>query len=231
MFFQQRATEAEYFDHPGRTLADVEEGYRELARVNRLFHFAEPFQRLLPAELGEPACRELSILDLGAGDGSLGEKLESWADLKGWEWPVTHLDINPLALSLSKSPRRVVASALDIPFADNSFDVVIAAQMTHHLEFPQGVEQHFREAYRVARKMVVIYDLHRSLTMYALIWMTLIGLRCPNHFRADGLLSVKKGWRTREWLDLAQKAGVPGAKVWLDHGARVIMQVVKPQKP
>ncbi len=228
MLLAQRSTQPENLDLPGRTLDIVRDDYLQLARVNRIFKFAEPFQRLIPATLGEAQCQSLSVLDLGAGDCSLGDTLEMWAKGKNWNWETTHLDLSPLALSLSESKRRVVGSALALPFRDNSFDVVIAAQMTHHLEVPDGVVSHFREAYRVAKKMVVIYDLHRTLPMYMLVWGTLICLRAPKDFRDDGLLSVKKGWRPPEWLAMAQEAGITAPNVRVDRAARVVLQAVKP---
>jgi len=228
MLLKQRATVPENLDLPGRTLEIVREDYEQLARVNRIFRFAEPFQRLIPASLGPAQCESMSVLDLGAGDCSMGQTLEQWAKKKNWQWDVTHLDISPLALSLHDSPRRVVGSALALPFRDNSFEVVIAAQMTHHLEEPEGVISHFREAYRVASKMVVIYDLHRTLPLYLLVWGTLICLQVPKDFRDDGLLSVKKGWRPPEWLEMARQAGIAEADVRVDRVARVVLQAVKP---
>src|SRR5436853_583660 len=82
------------------------------------------FHRLLPELLGQPACRSLSILDLGAGDGSLGKVLAPWAAKRGWNWRFTNLDIHFLALSLNHTGVNVVASALALPFRDASFDVV-----------------------------------------------------------------------------------------------------------
>jgi ubiquinone/menaquinone biosynthesis C-methylase UbiE len=231
VLLKQRSQQAEHFDSPDRSLELVREDYRQLARVNRLFRFADPFQRIIPDVLGESACQQLSLLDMGAGDGSLGETLEQWAQQRLWDWQVTHLDLNPRALTLSESSRRVVGSALALPFCDNSFDVVVAAQMTHHLDFPHGVVSHFREAYRVARKLVVIYDLHRTLPMYMLVWGTLICLRSPKPFREDGLVSVKKGWRPMEWQDLARQAQIPDARVWVNHGTRVVLQATKPAMP
>ena len=209
----------------------MKDDYRQLGRVNRLFRFAEPFQKIIPQVLGDKGSKSLNILDMGAGDGSLGHTLETWAKQKQWDWQVTHLDLNPHALKLSESPRRVVGSALALPFRDNSFDVVIAAQMSHHLDFPHGVEKHFREAYRVASKLVVIYDLHRTLPMYLLVMGTLICLRAPKEFREDGLMSVKKGWRVSEWEELAKQAEIPSAHVWVNHGARVILQAQKAASP
>lgn len=227
MFLRHRATQAEYFDSPDRSLAEVAEGYRLLARVNRLFHFAEPFQHFLPRSLGPTDCRELSILDVGAGDGSLGTILHEWAATKGWNWSVTSLDANPLALTLSNARARVVGSATRLPFHDNSFDVVIASQMTHHLDSDQQVMAHFGEAFRVARKRVFLNDIHRNAGIYFVIWILLNIHRVPRHFLQDGLLSVRRGWRVGEWKRLAREAGMPDARVWLYGGSRIMLLAEK----
>src|SRR5882762_3529981 len=103
MFLRHRATQAEYFDSPDRAEAEVAESYASLARANRIFFFAEPFQRLLPKFIGPENCRSLSILDLGGGDGSLAALLTDWAAARhGWQWRFTNLDVNLPALRASR---------------------------------------------------------------------------------------------------------------------------------
>ncbi|HSH93016.1 MAG TPA: methyltransferase domain-containing protein [Roseimicrobium sp.] len=202
---------------------EIAEGYRLLGRVNKLFRFADPFEKLIPQYLGEEKCRNLTLLDLGAGDGSLARELTQWAAKRGWKWEVTCLDLNPDALQLNPSPRHVVGSALDLPFRDRTFDVVIASQMTHHLPGDDAVARHFREAWRVSREAVVIYDLHRNILLYTVIAIVLTAMRMPAHFKSDGLISVKRGWRVPEWTGLALQAGIPNPTVWLEHGARITL--------
>ncbi|MGN6555715.1 MAG: class I SAM-dependent methyltransferase, partial [Verrucomicrobiota bacterium] len=162
MFLRRRATQAEYFDSLDRPHAEMVEAYASLASVNRLFLFAEPFQRLLPRFLELQNCGSLSILDLGAGDGLLGTSLSEWAAKKhGWKWRFTNLDINLPALRLNEHGQNVAGSALALPFRDNSFDVVIASQMTHHFSDAEVV-QHLREAWRVTRRAIFLSDLHRG---------------------------------------------------------------------
>src|SRR5712671_398851 len=123
MFLSRRAAQAEYFDTE-RPSAETIEFYRELGRVNRLFLFAHPFQWFIPRMLDLQSIRALSILDLGAGDGSLGETLVAWAAGRGWTWKITNLDNRPIALTLSPGQLNVVGSALALPFRDASFDLV-----------------------------------------------------------------------------------------------------------
>lgn len=227
MFLSRRTLQAEYSDRPELSFHEVAENYRQLARINRLFLFADPCQRLMVDWLSHEQCRSLSILDLGAGDGSLGRVLTAWAERRGWRWEVTNLELNPLALRLDPQGRNVAGSVLSLPFRENSFDVVIASQMTHHLSNNTEVIQHFREAWRVTRDALFLNDLHRNIVLYVVIWSLLHAGRFSNSFRKDGLLSVRRGWRASEWQLLAAQAGITGAQVWLYYGARVMLQARK----
>ena len=226
MFLRQRSMQPEHLDLPGCTEAEIAASFRELNRVNRLFRFAHPFETALPQWLGKTNCERLDILDVGAGTGLLGKTLTEWARRRGWQWRFTNLDANPLALKIGDVPDGVVGSALQLPFPDGSFDLVVASQMTHHLT-DEHVVTHWREAWRVTRDAVFICDLHRNAMLYALVWLTLHLLRADPVVRKDGLISVRRGFRRSEWRDLAAQAGIPAASVWRYHGTRIVMQARK----
>ncbi len=227
IMLRERATEPEYFDSPARTPEEMATGYRELARANRLFVFHDPYTRLLWRWLGAEQCRQLSILDVGAGDGWLGNQMEKFGARLCWNWRVTNLELNPVPLQLSTGRHNVAGSALALPFADNSFDVVIASQMTHHLTNDAEVVQHFREAWRVARQGVFITDMTRSTFLYAMIWLAVRALRMTPKMRADGLLSVKRSWTRDEIAALCAQAGI-NATVKPYFGSRWILAARKP---
>src|SRR4051812_30523579 len=225
---RERATEPEHFDDPARTPAEIADAYRQLARVNRLCRLDDPYTRVMSRWLGAENCRHLSILDLGAGDSWLGAQMELWARREfGWEWRVTNLDLNFVSLQLNSSTRNVVGSVLALPFRANSFDVVIASQMTHHLTGDAEVIQHFREAERVARHGVFITDMKRSAFLYGMLWVMLRVLRLTPEMRADGLLSVKRSWTRSELSKLATRAGLSGATVRSYFGTRLIVAARK----
>lgn len=222
MFLGRRSTQAEYFDLPGRPASEVEADFRDLDRVNRFFQFARPFQEKLPLWLGDEHCARLSILDVGAGTGLLGKTLSAWAAERGWDWQFTNLDANPDAPQCDQAIPRVVGSALQLPFADNCFDLVVASQMTHHLSDDEVV-LHLREAQRVARKAVMISDMHRNLALHSVLWVTTLLLGLGQQIREDGLLSVRRGFRCDELEKLAHDAKLQDAKVNLYYGARVLL--------
>lgn len=226
MFLRERSTQAESFDAHDRPAVDIASSYRQLARLNGLFFFSHPFVVTLPRLLGTEHCRSLTLLDVGAGDGLLGRRIEAWAQRRGWRWEVTNLDANPHALALNPGGRNATGSALALPFPDAHFDVVIASQMTHHLADAEVVT-HFREVWRAARRAVVVSDLHRNAFLYALVWLGTRLLGLNQEMRADGVISVRRGFRLSEWRRHAAQAGIPGARVWLYTGTRIMLAARK----
>ena len=226
MFFARRSTQAEFFDLHGRSEVATLEAYRELDRMNRIFRFTRPFEELLPSWLGNESCARLEILDVGAGTGLLAEKLSEWAGRRGWAWRFTNLDSNPTAVRFCVSARTVSGSCLSLPFSDGSFDLVVASQMTHHLN-DEEVVRHLREAWRVTRDAVFICDLHRNAGLYSMLWLSTLLLRVNGGVREDALLSVKRGFRGPELRGLALQSGLAGAKVKLSWGTRIVLQARK----
>jgi SAM-dependent methyltransferase len=226
MFLRQRSIQTEYFDLPDRSEAEIAASFRELNRVNALFRFSHPFEMVLPQWLGRTNCERLDILDVGAGTGLLGETLTTWAKRQGWNWCFTNLDANAVALKIGNHPDSVVGSALHLPFADGSFDLVVASQMTHHLTDDEVVT-HWREAWRVTRDAMFICDLHRNAGLFTLVWLALHLMRADRKVLEDGLISVRRGFRLNEWRGLAARAEIPGASIWRYHGTRIILQARK----
>jgi ubiquinone/menaquinone biosynthesis C-methylase UbiE len=230
MFFSRRSTQAEYFDLRGRSEAETITSFRDLDRLNLSFRFSHPFVRSLPAWLGPERCQQLDILDLGAGTGLLGRRLAAWARARGWSWRFTNLDLNGVALRFGEASRAVVGSVTALPFADNSFDLAIASQMTHHLSDGEIVA-HLREAWRVTRDALLICDLHRSAWLYALLWCSMRPMGIDRTVREDALRSVKRGFRLREWRDWARQAGLAEIQVRLRDCTRIVLQARKGDRP
>jgi ubiquinone/menaquinone biosynthesis C-methylase UbiE len=225
MFLSRRTMQEEYFDSD-RPWAEVAEFFQSLGRVNRFFDFTHPFRNLIPALVGEADCQSLWLLDLGAGDGSLGKTVCEWAAQRGWNWRVVNLDSNVLALGLNENGLNVAASATQLPFGAGSFDVVLAASMAHHLKDGE-VTLLLREAWRVARRGVLVCDLHRNLALYLALKLLFCFQDHPVSFKSDALLSVKRGWRKADLTRLAEQAGLDTAQVKLYFGARLILQARK----
>jgi SAM-dependent methyltransferase len=181
---------------------------------------------VLPRWLGAECCSQLEILDVGAGTGSLGRELSQWAARRGWDWRFTNLDTNEVALRLGSGPGAVSGNALALPFANDSFDLVITSQMTHHLTDLEIIT-HWREAGRVTRDGLFFCDLHRNVGLYAMLWLATRLFGASRHLREDALISVKRGFRLEEWRSLAAQANLRNARVWVFYGTRIVLQARK----
>ena len=223
MFFRERSTQVEYLDAPDRPVDETVAAFNDLDRINRFFRFSHAFESRLPGWLGEERCKRMEILDVGAGTGLLGKTLSAWARERGWDWRFTNLDVNPVALKSADATSNIVGSALQLPFPESSFDLVVASQMTHHLTDAEVV-QHWREAWRVTRDAIFICDVHRNVGLYTMLWLVMLVLRVERKLREDGLISVKRGFRLDEWRALAARADILDAQVWLYYGTRIVLQ-------
>ena len=104
--------------------------------------------RILGAHLAGLLPTGAEVLDVGCGDGLIDR-------LIGDERPDLEIvGIDPIV----RRHTHIPVSAFDgtrIPFADDSFDVVMFVDVLHHADRPEAL---LREARRVARRAVVLKD-------------------------------------------------------------------------
>lgn len=142
--------------------------FRAHNKVSRLCPWL-PFQDAKP----------LHVLDLGAGEGFVGEALQ-----KRMGHHVTLVDVvdfNKSALPL------LLFDGAHLPYPDRSFDVVILYFVLHHAKDPEAV---LKEAWRVARLQVLIvesvYDHPRER------WLLERLDRLANRIRSGGKMKVQE---------------------------------------
>lgn len=117
-----------------------------------------------------------TILSICSGDGPEGEYLYH----KGAKVTVT--DISPEAIKAAKrrcsALRGVVADSENLPFKDNSFDLVLVRHGLHHLANPyKGID----EMIRVGKKGFVFIEAQRNF-----ITKILIKLKLAEEYEASG---------------------------------------------
>lgn len=83
------------------------------------------------------------MLDLGAGAG-----IVSAMNFRGRVKWVCGIDLDPRVLSNPHLDEAAVASITDLPYSDDSFDLVISDNVMEHIEEPELV---FKEIYRVLK--------------------------------------------------------------------------------
>ena len=89
-----------------------------------------------------------SLLDVGCGDGTLLQSLDSGLLRVG-------LDISHTTLRLAETGHRVLASSDILPFRENEFDIVVSTEVLEHLP-PVVFEAACSEMQRVAKRHILI---------------------------------------------------------------------------
>ena len=95
-----------------------------------------------------------NIIDIGCGSRSLFYEPEKTASRTG-------IDSSPEMIESAKkiypTSKHYVAFAEKLPFEDKSFDIALIQFVLHHVE-PENWEKVLKEAKRVAKKHIIIFD-------------------------------------------------------------------------
>jgi 2-polyprenyl-3-methyl-5-hydroxy-6-metoxy-1,4-benzoquinol methylase len=112
-----------------------------------------PFASLAASLLEKP--ENASVLDVGCGNGFLSRALEKrFGEVAGLDYSQEMLKVNPCR-------NKYLGSSTNLPFSDKSFDVVVAANLLHHLVESDRIKTLF-EMIRVARVAVVSFEPNRN---------------------------------------------------------------------
>ena len=95
---------------------------------------------------------DTKVLDVGCGSGFFGYYFSKFCD-------VTELDYSKYMLLMNPSEKLIQANAENLPFKDDTFDVVFSSALLHHVQSPEKI---LREYKKVSKKFVVIIEPNRN---------------------------------------------------------------------
>ena len=205
-----RVRVSELMDDPAVDPRELRQALDQLNRTNRLLGFE---RRLFEEVRRVAGSFSPSILDLGAGGGGFLQYAHSRTPGRNGS-PLVALDFSPNATAREKGDILVflVGDARRVPLADESVDVVTCSLFLHHFD-PPDVLRILREAARVARCGIVVSDLTRSWPAWLLTWATTRLISRSRLFHVDGPRSVRAAFTPAEFLEMAEQAGLNGARV------------------
>jgi len=202
---RQRATEPEMLD-AGVPEAEVVKSLADLRFVNRWLGGRGNLLAAVRPYLS-PGGR---LLDVGCG--SADNPAFLCAHLPGPLVPVG-LDVKLVHLRQApRSVRRVVADVRSLPFPERSFDVVTASLFLHHFDAPE-LPALLAGLYRLARRALVVNDLRRALVPFLFGRAFFPFLFESPVSVADGLVSIRRGFREPELRAAFAEAGIGGLSI------------------
>lgn len=149
-----------------------------------------------------------TILDIGCGGGQFSILLAKQFP----EAQILGIDISSTAIAFAQ--KRFQETMLNnIQFEvcsdpQNQFDVVTATLVCHHLDDKSLIE-FLKKSYQIAKNNIIINDLHRHWLAYfgfSLLSKCFFRNRLICH---DGLLSIKKSFKKKDWISYLTQAGIP----------------------
>ena len=149
-----------------------------------------------------------TLLDVGCGSADMPAfllaRVPSPALTVGLDVKLVHLRESPTGV------RPVVADVEALPFPEAAFDVVTASLFLHHFD---DVAPLLRSLYGLARRALVVSDLHRAAVPHLfgqVAFPLLFRSRVSVH---DGLVSIRRGFRPAELRAAFEAAGIAHARV------------------
>ena len=165
-----------------------------------MYWWSNRFQAMLARRYGKRGAR---LLEVGSGMGHLVGQLEDTFETYG-------MDLNHWAIKQSKSvikkTQLQTASAQDLPFRDDSFNVVIIKHIVEHLPDPRKAIQEIGRVTEPAGTLILATP---NLDSLLKPWKgkKWIGYQDPTH------ISLKQ---PVEWLSFIKEAGFELVKVFAD---------------
>ena len=217
--FERRSLKLERIDTGDYTPQEYERFLREIRFINRVLGDSRALQKTLLRDIERENLPEFSVLDVGAGSGELLREIGGFARKQNRKARLCGLELNERSaeaiLRESKNfeeIKSVQANALNLPFADKTFDYVISSLFTHHLS-DENIIKTLTEMKRVTRRKIFIIDLHRHKMAYALykIFCALFGI--SPLVREDGSLSILRSFKPDELRVLAERANLENISV------------------
>ena len=213
----------ELLDDATAAPALVRESLRHIARANRWLGGAAAVRYGLRRVLtGTGAGAQLTLLDVGTGQGDLPSMAIRWAARRGIRIRAIGLEYHAAAAAAARESGlpAVQGDAALLPFRNRSVDLVLVSQVAHHFAQP-SIVQLMRECARVARRAVIVADLRRSavaaLAFPVAGWL----LGFDDHTLRDGVTSLRRGFTADRLGGLLSQAGIR-ASVTRRPGARLV---------
>lgn len=215
----KRSQRPEMMDAQGHDASILRQVLDDIECVNRFLGGRRTLRSALLPILRSCGGKSLRILDVGTGSADLPRALLGWTAGDGPRIRITAVDRDPTTAAIAAERSRrtpeievVCADAFRLPFATNSFDIVMASMFLHHFHHVEVVRL-LSEFRRLSRGVVIVNDLRRHRIAWGFIWLVgqLTGRGAM--FRHDGPLSVLRGFTSDELRAAARDAGVDAPRV------------------
>lgn len=228
--FKSRSYKPERIDTGDYTPEEYDRFLQDIRLVNRFAGDNWTLRKTLLRDIEKQDLKEFSVLDVGAGSGEFLRTIAKFARKQKRNAKLFGLELNTRSANaiLEESKnfaeiKSIQANALNLPFADNSFDYTICSLFTHHLA-DEDVIKTLSEMSRVSRRQIFVIDLHRHPLAYVSYKIFCVAFRISRLVREDGSLSILRSFKPDELKDFGKKAKLENISVERHFPFRIVLR-------
>jgi ubiquinone/menaquinone biosynthesis C-methylase UbiE len=188
------------------------EAYNDINTVNKLLGGNQiTLDGIIQLTKHLPADKEVTIIDIGCGDGEILFRCEQYAQKNKLNWKLVGVDINEKSIDLAykRGPKNSQATfeVLDIfsnEFDKKAADIFLFSLTLHHFSDTE-IMSILEKANQQAKVGVVINDLQRSAIAYRLFQLFGFFFLKSEIAKSDGLTSILRGFKKNDLKQFALK--------------------------
>jgi 2-polyprenyl-3-methyl-5-hydroxy-6-metoxy-1,4-benzoquinol methylase len=203
---KDRSDEPEVMDDFAMKGEVLRDALDKIASINRLLGgnavTLEGVEWLLSSE----ADREISILDVGCGNGDMLRVLADYGRKKGLRFKLCGMDANEFTIGHARQLSAgydnisyVCADIFEEIKQERIYDVILCTLTLHH--FKDDALLQLMEGFKKRAVLgIVVNDLHRSALAYYLFKLICFVFGLNRMSRDDGLISILRGFKRQDLL-------------------------------
>lgn len=192
--------------------AELRDTLDQIASINKLLGgnsiTLQGVQKLL---MRVPKTEEITIVDLGCGNGDMLRMLSDYANKNEWNFKLIGVDANPDAIcyarelsALYPNVTYLTADIFSADFEKLEYDIALATLTLHHFKEDE-VMRLMSTLKKNANIGIVVNDLHRNALAYRLFQLVGFIFRLKKMAKNDGLVSILRGFKRNELIAFSKK--------------------------
>lgn len=211
----KRSDKKEILDDFDCDIPTLKENLKDIATFNSLLKTRDAILAYIKMIIEVKALKgKIKILDLCAGSADIAVHIIDWARNNDKNIEVTAIDIGEDIITVAKEETKdypeiicQTGDAFNLPFENESFDIVICSQAFHHFSDDSCIKL-LKIMYKLCSSGLIVNDLRRAWLNYAGAFIISRVFKMHYMSKNDAPLSVLRAFKKQDLINFSEIAGI-----------------------